>query len=560
MIGEVWLASGQSNMEIGLGIVRNLPQELAAADHPLLRIFTVARNPQADPADILQGAWVVSTPETAKNFSATSYFFGAALQAALHVPVGIINSSVGNTPAEAWTPYPLLQQDPRFAAVAEKQVADMRSVVSIEQTAKDLTAWESQNDAADTGNTGFAQGWATAPVLSTDWKTVTLPVDGNGLRIKGAASIWVRREIVLPERKYDQQATLDLGPMREDDTTYFDGVKIGEAPAGPMPFDRNAVYTVPASMLRPGTHTLAIRVFSHQPSRLYLESRLSNFTVPASGSHQDAVKIALPGEWSYRLEHEGPALSEAAKKSQPVTIMRSIGVGSALYNGMIHPLRDDAIRGVIWYQGESNAGHADDYPSLMTYLIGSWRSQFKQPDLPFYLVQLPNFGLPWSSGWDNMRERQQELVTSTANMGMAVALDVGESDNIHPHNKRPVGERLALLALRRVYKLPVEDTGPTYTGMTVEGSAIHIQLSHASGLKAVGGPIPNVTIAGEDKVFHPATATIDGTTLVISSPDVLHPVAVRYARSQDPAGANVYNGANLPMPPFRTDDWEISKR
>jgi sialate O-acetylesterase len=560
MVGEVWLASGQSNMEIGLGIAKNYPQELAAADHPLLRIFTVTRNPQADPTDTLQGTWVVSTPENAKNFSATPYFFGSTLQAALHVPVGIINSSVGNTPAEAWTPLPMLDKDPRWAMIADKQIAEMRSFVGVDQIGKALLAWEKQYDAADAGNTGFAQGFATGAAAAPDWKTITIPVDGNGLGIKGAASIWIRREVTLPDRPYDQPATLDLGPMREEDTVYFDGVKVGEAPSGPMPYDRNAVYPIPASMLKAGPHTIAIRVFSHQPTRLYLGSRLSNFTIPDSKSGHDGVKLVLPGEWSYRLEHEGPALTSAAKQSEPVTIMRSIGVGSALYNGMIHPLRDDAIRGVIWYQGENNAGRADEYPDLMKSMIGSWRTQFKQPDLPFYLVQLPNFGQPWSTGWDNMREKQQQLVNSTPNMGMAVTIDIGESDNIHPHNKRPVGERLASLALRRVYKEPIEDTGPTYVGMSVEGSSIRIRLADAVGLKAVGGPIRNMAIAGADKVFHPATAKIDGTTLLISSPDVPQPVAVRYARTQDPVGCNVYNSADLPMPPFRTDDWEISKR
>ena len=560
MVGEVWLASGQSNMEIGLGVAKNYPQELAAADHPLLRIFTVTRNPQADPTDAVQGTWVVSSPETAKDFSAVPYFFGSTLQAALHVPVGIINSSVGNTPAEAWTPLPLLDKDPRFAAIADKQIAEMRSFVGVDQIGKALQAWEKQYDAADVGNTGFAEGFATGSAAAPDWKTVTLPIDGNGLGLKGAASIWIRREIVLPERTYDQPATLDLGPMREADTVYFDGVKVGEAPPGPMPFDRNAVYPVPVSLLKPGPHIIAIRVFSHQPSRLYLGSRLSNVTFPDSKGNHDGEKLPLTGQWSYRPEHEGPALTVEAKQSEPVTIMRSIMVGSALYNGMIHPLQDDAIRGVVWYQGENNAGRADEYPDLMKLLIGSWREQFKQPDLPFYLVQLPNFGAPWAPGWDNMREKQQQLVRSTPNTAMAVAIDVGESDNIHPHNKRPVGERLASLALRRVYKEPIEDTGPTYVGMKIEGSAIRIKLADAVGLKAVGGPIRNMAIAGADKVFHPATATIDGQTLVVSSPDVPQPVAVRYARTQDPVGCNVYNSANLPMAPFRTDDWEISKR
>jgi sialate O-acetylesterase len=560
LIGEVWLASGQSNMEIGMGIVKNLPQELAAASHPQLRIFTVARNQVADPADTLNGKWVVSLPDTAKDFSATPYFFGSSLLAALHIPVGIINSSVGNTPAESWTPFALLKDDPLFSKAATQQVDDMRRFVSVEQTKKELEVWEKQNDATDPGNTGFAKNYAATPMPPDGWKTITLPIDGPALRLKGAAAIWVRRDITLPDRKYDKPASLDLGPMREQDTVYFDGVKVGEAPPEPEPFDRNAVYPLPASLLHPGTHSITVRVFSHQPRNLYLGSRLTNLSIPDSGSQNAAVKIMLSGEWSYRIEHEGPPIGADAAKTQPALIMRPIGVASANFNGMIYPLKDYSLRGVVWYQGENNAPSADNYPALMTHLILSWREQFKQPKLPFYLVQLPNIGEPWTSGWDNMRAQQESITKILPNVGMAVTIDIGEQHNIHPHNKRPVGERLALLALHRDYGMNFEDSGPTYTGMKVEGSKVRIELSHANGLKATSPNIPNFAIAGADEKFYPAKATIEGTTIVVVAPEVMQPVAVRYARTQDPEGCDVYNGANLPMPPFRTDDWAISKR
>ncbi|SNT34704.1 sialate O-acetylesterase [Granulicella rosea] len=555
LVGEVWLASGQSNMEISLAIVRNLPQELAAANHPQLRIFTVARNPVVDPTDTLKGEWVVSTPETAKNFSAVSYFFGSTLLLALHVPVGIVNSSVGNTPAEAWTPFPLLQADPLFSAAATKQLAEMRAAVPPEQMKANLAAWETANDARDTGSTDLKQA-----MLATDWQSTSLPNTGPAMGLKGAASIWMRKEITLPDRKYDKPANLDLGPMREVDTTYFDGVKVGASATDALPDGHNIAYPVPASLLKPGVHTIVVRVFARQPAGLYMGSKLTNFSVPESGSGKnDAVKIPLWGPWTWRLEHQGAPLSAEAARSEPVLPLRTIMVASALYNGNIHPLRDYAMRGAIWYQGENNADHADAYPTLMTHLITSWREQFNQPHLPFYLVQLPNHG-EWSGGWDNMREKQQELVESLPDMGMAVAIDVGESGNIHPHNKRPVGERLAMLALHRVYQENIEDTGPTYTGIKIEGNKIRVELSHASGLKAVGGAIPNFAIAGADRQFYPATAIIEGTSIVVSSPQVAEPVAVRYARSQDPVGCNVYNSADLPMAPFRSDNWDMPKK
>jgi sialate O-acetylesterase len=558
LIGEVWLASGQSNMEIGLSIVSNAALELSAANHPKLRIFTVARQPVADPASSLSGNWVVSTPETAKMFSGIPYLFGSILQADLKVPVGIINSSVGNTPAEAWTPLAELKADPLLAPGAIQQNEDLRKFVSVEQVRGELEGWEKQYGAQDRGNAGFAQGFSSGPMTPQDWSTITLPTTGAALGIKGAAAIWVRREITLPERRYDKAANLDLGPMRESDTTYFDGVEIGKAPPDPIPFDRNILYQVPATLLHPGTHTISVRVFSHQPPRLYLGSRLSAFIVLDSETAKDGFRIPLPGEWKYRKEFESGPMSDVAMKSEPVLTMHAIAVASALYNGMIYPLQDYALRGVIWYQGENNASHAPAYQNLLTRMITSWRRQFEQPGLPFFLVQLPNYG-GGRSGWDALRASQEALTKSLHDTALAIAIDAGEEDNIHPRNKRPVAERLALLARHRVYGENVEDTGPTYTGMTVEQDKIRIRLSHAQGLKATSPVIPNFAIAGDDRKFYPATATINGAAIIVSAPQVLHPVAVRYAHSQDPEGCNVYNGANLPLAPFLTDDWNMPK-
>ncbi len=559
LIGEVWLASGQSNMEIGLGIVKNAAQEFAAANHPQLRVFSVARRAAADPVTTLNGGWVVSTPETARSFTAVGYFFGTSLLEDLHVPIGIINASVGNTAAEAWTPLPELKSDPLFSALAIKQNAELRAFVSVEQVKADLLAWERQNGASDRENSGFANGFAKDAIVPDEWRTVTLPINGPALGIKGTAAVWVRKDITLPNRKYDQPANLDLGPMREADTTYFDGVKVGQAPPEPVPFDRNILYTVPASLLGPGTHTIAVRVFSHQPPHLYLGSRLSNFSVPDSGDGKNAVRIPLFGKWEFRLEFETAPLVDTALKNQPGLTFRDIGIASALYNGMISPLQNYALRGVVWYQGENNADRASAYPALMSHLIKSWREQFGLPNLPFLLVQLPNYA-GGRTGWDSLRGQQEQLTKSIHDTGLAVTIDVGEQDNIHPRNKRPVGVRLALLARHRVYGESVEDTGPTYSGLSVEKDKLRIHLTHADGLHATGAVIPNFAVAGADKKFVPATAIIEGATLVLSSSDVTNPVAVRYAWTQDPEGCDVYNGANLPMPPFRTDNWELSNK
>jgi sialate O-acetylesterase len=565
LLGEVWLASGQSNMGVTMRSVLHGGSEAAAADHPNLRTFNVIQKASPDPTLTLTGQWIVSTPQTVGSFTAVGYFFGLNLLNDLKVPIGIIHDSVGGTPAEAWTPYPLLTSYPIFASKAkETRDALIQFPTAVAQLKQDIHAWETKYEAADIANTGFKLGYA-APVLTplnstTEWKTITLPTTGTALGLQGAVAIWIRREITLPEGEYRLPLRLELNVMRELNTAYFNGVEVGSTPMEPVPYrPTTSVYIVPAALLHAGKNTIAVRIFSHQPARLELGNPLSAIKVPTGGEADNVYLLPLTGEWSYKVEYSHPVPTEAFKSFPAIPTVVPTQTASSLYNGMIYPLQNLSLRGAIWYQGENNAGHSSEYAALLTHLIQGWRTQW-QEDFPFYLVQLPNYsGGKWVN-WASFRAAQAEVTASVPKTALAVAIDVGESDNIHPRNKRPVGDRLALLARHRTYGEAINDSGPFYQSFTVEGHRVRVRFTQANGLHATGAVLPNFTLAGKDKKFVPATATLDGDSILLSSPDVIEPIAARYAWTNDPVGCNVYNGDNLPLAPFRTDNWTDAPR
>ncbi len=555
LLGEVWLASGQSNMELRMVSIDHAGQEIAAANHPQLRIFKVELQNVPDPATTMRGRWEISTPQAAEQFTAVGYFFGLNLLNDLKVPIGIINDSVGGTPAEAWTPLPLLTADPLFRSNALQSNEALRNYPKDSLQFKEtLGTWETKYDAADKGNLGLAAGYAAPDTVTEDWKTVIIPSTGKILGLQGASAVWIRRDITLPSRAYKLPMRLDLGPMRESNIAYVNSVKIGSSPMEPIPYRAaNSVYFVPAALLHAGKNTIAVRIFSHQPAHMILGTRLTDLNIPASETDPDPFHMSLTGEWNYRVEHDQP-LSIEALQSQPVPpALVPSQTSSSLYNGMIFPLGNISLRGIIWYQGETNAGRAAQYSPLLTHLITAWRSQWNE-QLPFFIVQLPNYENN-STDWVTLRAQQAEVAKSVPNTALAVTIDLGEPDNIHPHTKRPVGDRLALLARHRVYGEDINDSGPIFKDFTVKKDKIKIQLAHANGLHATAPTISNFMIAGKDQVFMPATAGIEGTRILLSNPAVPSPVAARYAWTNNPEGCDIYNSDGLPLAPFRTDIW-----
>ena len=552
LVGEVWICSGQSNMEWPLINTDDGAEVVAKANNPELRLFTVTHHTSPQPLTDVQGSWTMSTPEDAAQFSAVGYFFGRELQQHLKVPVGLIDSSWGGTPAEAWTSHEALAASPELKPILDRYESSLNtSSQAKEAYAKLLAQWEEKNLYLDAGNKGEALGYADPATATTDWSKMDLPqqFETAGLLIDGA--VWFRRAIDLPESWRGKDLVLNLPPVDDHDVTYFNGTKVGGiGRETPNSYAVPRKYTVPGALVHPGRNIIAVRVFDSAG-----EGGFSRGGAMSIGPG-DSEMIPLRGMWNYKVE-----LALEPKHPDWGTRPEAMGAGnqnnpSVLYNAMIAPLVPFVIRGVIWYQGESNAGRAYQYRTLFPIMIRNWRSVWAR-EFPFYFVQLANWraikSQPDESDWAELREAQM-MTLREPQTGMAVAIDIGGED-LHPRNKLDVGRRLAAFALANTYGQKVIPSGPLFDRFSIEGDKARIRFKYSAGLKTLdGGPVKGFAIAGEDRRFVWADARIDGETIVVSSPTVPKPVAVRYGWADNPI-VNLYNSAGLPASPFRTDDW-----
>ena len=531
LVGDVWLCGGQSNMEFGLSGAQGAAADIAVAHHDTIRLFTVDKKASTQPQEDCSGTWEVCTPASAPKFSAVAYYFARDVSAALHVPIGLIQSAWGGSPAEAWTSLEGLSSSPALAALAERA--------------------RRPNDTAllphgDPGLASSAGDWMQPDLDCADWKTMRLPRSwqSDGLHFNGA--VWFRREVHVPAAWCGGDLELSLGIADDHDRTWFNGVAVGATgPENAACYMHPRVYRVPAVLVRPGRNVISVRVFDVWGNGGMMGPVERMVLTSARGE-----TLPLSGPWAYKVELALP--------------QRSPEFGSLptqLFNGMIHPLRQLKLRGAIWYQGENNLMRAFEYRTLFPTLIQDWRHAFGQPDLAFHFVQLANCGSrfpdPTGSAWAELREAQA-LTLRLPHTGMATAIDVGEVD-IHPKNKRDVGQRLARTALRHVYgQQGIVAAGPTYRRMTVDGDTVRIEFDHANGgLVVRGDKLCGFAVAGGDKLFHWAQAHVTGDSVLVRSPSVPKPVAVRYAWADNPE-VNLYNGAGLPAFPFRTDAWTLT--
>jgi sialate O-acetylesterase len=552
LVGEVWLASGQSNMTMplaGWGRILDYETEISRADYPEIRLFQVERVTASQPLTDVAGAWRPTTPDSVAEFSATAYFFARRLYRETGLPIGILHSSWGGTVAEAWTSTETLDELSDFREAAREirtrtpqEAASLRAAFEEAQAARDRRVEEEDSGLATRladGTPAWAapeldlSGWSAMPVPGK-WEDSGLPdlVDLDGV-------VWFRREVEIPESWSGHDLLLNLGPIDDADDTYFNGTLVGSM----QQWDEPRVYPVPAALVQPGRNVLVVRAidtyfgggFGGDPADLRL-------TGPAGG------EIPLAGPWAYRVGLELDPLPLSPDDPNQPTV---------LYNGMIRPLAPYALRGVIWYQGESNSSRAYQYRTLFPALIRDWRSTWGQGHLPFYFVQLAAFepGLLERDKWPELREAQL-LALSLPETGMAVAIDIGNPRDVHPKNKQEVGNRLARLALHRIYGRDIADSGPLYRAASVEGSRLRLTFDDAAGgLEAKGGALAGFTVAGEDRQFYPAEARIEGTDAVVLWSDAVKaPRAARYGWEDSPR-CNLYNAAGLPAAPFRTDDW-----
>ena len=557
MSGEVWLGSGQSNMQMPVKVgnygVFDGEQEIAAANYPDIRLFTVPMMTSFEPREDFEAeGWQVCSPETVPSFSAVAYFFGRQLHQELGVPVGLIHSSWGGTLAEAWTSEASLRTLPEFDAKLDDFARSMPEIERMrEEYEGKLAAWNEQLEGLDPGMQNGAPVWNDPGQDVSSWATMAIPTTWETAGLPGYdGSVWFRKDVEIPEAWAGKDLELRLGPINDNDQTWFNGHHAGSTDGANV----ERVYTVPGAAVQAGLNVIVVRVYDLGNAGGIYGNPESLLLKPVGDGA--AAAISLAGAWRYA---PGLDLRNAPPKpEQPVLRKNDPNVPTVLYNAMIAPVVPYGIRGFIWYQGESNASRAHQYQRLFPTLIEDWRGHWNA-ELPFYFVQLANFTPrkpePAEDAWAELREAQT-MTLALPNTGMAVIIDIGEADDIHPRNKQDVGRRLALGALANVYGKDIPYSGPMYREMQVEGGSIRLHFDHTDGGLKIGEgeALKGFAIAGADRQFVWAEAELDGDTVVVSSPQVSAPVAVRYAWAANPE-ANLYNGADLPASPFRTDDW-----
>ncbi len=543
LVGDVWLCSGQSNMELPVKRVSPLyPDEIANSTNTFIRFFTVPQryNFNEPEKDVTNGKWIEANPVTVLDFSAVAYFFADNLYKKYKVPVGIINASLGGSPAEAWISEEALKNFPDYYNEAQKfkDPALINQIESGDNTR--ISAWYSLLNQKDEGLKDKRGKWYDPAINTSDWAKMKIPgywADETPGPINGV--VWFKKEIDVPASMTGVVADLDMGRIVDADSVFINGVFIGTTSYQYPP----RRYKVPAGILRTGKNTIVVRLISNIGKGGFVLDK--PYELRAGGS-----TIDLKGDWQYKV---GAVMDPLAGQ----TFIRWKPVG--LYNAMISPLINYRIKGVVWYQGESNISKASEYQRLLPALINDWRNKWNQGNFPFIFAQLPNFmetkNEPSDSNWAAFREAQLKSL-SVPNTAMAVTIDIGEWNDIHPLNKKEVGRRLALAAENIAYgDINIVYSGPLYNSMKIKGKKIILSFTNTgSGLVAKGGgELKYFAVAGADGKFVWARARIKNNKVEVWNPDISHPAAVRYAWADNPEGANLYNKEGLPASPFRTD-------
>lgn len=544
LIGEVWLCSGQSNMEF---IMRKASskygKEISESKNQMIRQFMVKRTWSFSIQDTLtHDSWKTADANNVLDFTAVGYFFAKSLYEKYQVPIGLINSSYGGTPVESWTSEAGLKVFPEILS----QIEAFKSPDKVNQILKSdqdkVANWYKKVQNTDEGlRQPKGQNWHANQIDFRDWKEMTMPGFFEDQQIDVDGIVWLKKEIILSDNLAGATAILDLGNITDEDITYVNGTIVGKTSSKHLARS----YAVPAGLLVAGKNIITVRVLNKEKQGGFVKDKLYQLQV-------GKYKVSLSGTWKYRIGTNVPPLVTAALKqfSREPTV---------LFNSMIAPLIPYRIRGVIWYQGENNVGAAQKYRTLFPALISDWRNQWKQGDFPFLYVQLANFlkedANPEDSSWALLRESQTKTL-KLANTGMAVIHDIGEWNDIHPLNKKDVGDRLALIAQKVAYlDQKTIYSGPVYQTSAIEGSQIVVSFtSIGTGLMAKNGAeLKHFAIAGADKKFVWAKAKIIDNTVVVHSDAVKNPKFVRYAWANNPVAANLYNKEGLPASSFRTD-------
>ncbi|HET7732730.1 MAG TPA: sialate O-acetylesterase [Paludibacter sp.] len=538
LIGDVWLASGQSNMDFSVKQGQDAANEIAKANYPQIRFIVVAQDVKLTPQnDILAGKWKVCDPTNVKDFSAVAYFFARKIHKDQNVPIGIVQPSRGGTPVEAWTSREKLLSSPITRA---KTLSN--DTLTPNHFVQDSLNWVRMWDIVYHPQNNTDKIIPAADYNDAAWRVVEMPGPIKNFGI-GAyeGMVWMRKMVVLPVSFSGKDLILNIGHPEMNCSLYFNGVEICKAVWNGA---QSHTYTIPAGIVKNGENTIAVRIAMIWGN--------GGITSPAEDLYltEGKSKISLAGKWLFQKDLES---------SFPIRVNYQY-YPTVLYNSMIHPLIPFGIKGFLWYQGEANDSAAYNYRKLFPMMISDWRTRWGQGNLPFLFVQLANYKKvqpqPAESEWAELREAQT-MTLLQHNTGMACIIDIGDADNIHPTNKQEVGRRLALAANKKVYKQNILASGPMFKSFSINGKEIHIRFSNTgNGLKTCDRKeVTGFAIAGDDKQFYWAKAKIEGDKVVVYSDKVSKPVAVRYAWADNPV-CNLINSEGLPAVPFRTDDWK----
>jgi len=552
LIGDVWFCSGQSNMVIPMERVKEkYPGEIANATYPEIRNFFIPTVADVTKLhnDLPQGSkWLPANPQNVLTFGAVSYFFAKDIYQKYHVPIGIINSSVGGTPIEAWISEDGLKQFVNDEAMIKnfKDTAYMHNLAQ-KQAALIKARKEEPLPEPDKGLTG-AKPWYDTTFVPQGWHKFWLPGYWADQGVKGLNGVvWFRKEIDLPASMAGKTAKLFMGRIVDADETYVNGTKVGGITYQYPP----RRYEVPAGLLKPGKNIIIVRVTNTAGKGGFVPDKNYSLNI-------DGQRIDLRGDWTYKVGQV--FMRNSANYADDMGRFQMQNAPTGLYNTMVAPVINYSIKGLMWYQGEANTNRPKEYSQLLPALIANWRDKWQQGELPFLYVQLPNFMevnySPSESQWAQLRESQLNTM-AVPNTAMAVAIDAGEWNDLHPLDKKDVGDRLALAADHLVYgDKTVIYSGPIYQSYKIDGNKIIITFTNTgSGLMVKGGgELYYFAIAGADKKYFWAKATIDGDKVIVYSDAIKAPMYVRYAWADNPEGANLYNKEDLPASPFETDD------
>ncbi|MFZ4763796.1 MAG: LamG-like jellyroll fold domain-containing protein [Roseimicrobium sp.] len=555
LVGDVFLCSGQSNMAYLMDALKTNPlyqADLTNVDLPSIRHATISRNAILEPQYDLTAKWVAAKGVNVNSMTAVGFYFARELQPRIQVPVGLVLSAWGGTSAEAWTSLPALANNPELYTRAQTQIEALRDLPQdIENFPALVAAWEASTGRSDPGSPSLSP--ALPGTNASSWLTYTYAKKWRDAGMPNGGVAWLRKELIVPATLAGKTQRIDFGYVEEQDVqVYWNGVLVHSSGRQPPQFySRYIPIDIPANLVVAGSNVIAVR------------SRASTGEKPAFGRDDAAIGLnkfqptGLDNIWRSYVETQFAALTTPQRAAMPVVPTAEGRLTSTtLFNGMIHPILPFALKGVVWYQGEQDSSRASYYRNLLPLMINDWRSRRGSPDLPFLIQQLPNWVAEGATklNWAYLREAQELTTRRLSGLHYSVAYDVGESGDVHPANKRDVGIRLAKVALANLYGQAIDWHGPRFIDHRVEGGSVRLNFKAKGALRTRDGLAPaGFQVAGSNLVFVDASASMEGSSVLVSSPAVAVPVAARYAFYNDPVTANLTDDTGLPANPVRTD-------